>query len=174
MKRQIKSKEWLSPNSDAFLALQEIVTSKSVLKDLKHLTKFSHTGTLEIFHSLYSKWIPKSQHFSYLGMVMRSQLAVLDFNQGSDLEQAKTKTGEKKYNVGFSKITKTWSAKPIKTKKDTLYLKNMVKETIDCAASKPFHERPVIPIIPKNIASAAKPDKNEIIKNQISRFNEKM
>ena len=83
---------------------------------MKHLTQFSHTGTLEIYHALYNDWTPKSQNFSYLGIVMRRQLPVLDFNSSSGLEQARTKSGKKKYNVGFSKITKTWSSKPIKVK----------------------------------------------------------
>ena len=36
----------------------------------------------------------------------------IDFNQGETLEQTKTKSGDDCY-VCFSKITKTWSAKPI-------------------------------------------------------------
>ena len=63
-KKQIKSQEWLSPDSDAFMILQDIVISKTVLNYLKHLTQFSHTGTLEIYHALYNKWAPKFQHFS--------------------------------------------------------------------------------------------------------------
>ena len=78
------------------MVLQDIATSKTVLNDLKHLTQFSHTGTLEIYHALYNKWAPKFQHFSYIGMVMRSHLEVLDFNSGRGLEQARTKSGEKK------------------------------------------------------------------------------
>ena len=99
------------------MVLQDIVTLKTILNDLKHLTQFSHTETLEIYHELYNKWAPKYQHFSYLHMVMRNQLAVLYFNSGSGLEQAGTKSEVKKYNVGFSKISKTWSSKPIKAKK---------------------------------------------------------
>ena len=36
---------------------------------------------------------------------MKCLLKVLDFYSGSGLEQARTKSGEKKYNVGFSKVT---------------------------------------------------------------------
>ena len=121
--------------------------------------QFSHTGTLKIYHALYNKWALKSYHFSYLGMVMRSQLAVLDFNSGYGLEQARTKSGKKKCNVGFSKITKTWSSKPIKAKKDNSYLKEMVQETIECAASKTTLPIPVIPSLPENIANVPKPNK---------------
>ena len=87
-KNQIKSKKWPSPNSDAFMVLQDIVTSKTILNDLKHLTQLLHTVTLGIYHALYNEKAPKSQHFSYIGMVMKRQLAVLDFTSGSGLEQA--------------------------------------------------------------------------------------
>ena len=126
------------------MVLQDIVTSKTVLNDLKHLMQFSNTRALEIFHAVYNKWDPKSQDFSYLCIVMRSQLAVLDFNNVSGLEQARTKSGEKRYNVGYSKITKTWSSKPIKVKNDNSYLKEMVQKTTECAASKTTLPIPVI------------------------------
>ena len=129
-KNQIKSKEWPSPNSNAFMVLQDIVTSQTVLNDLKHLTQLLHTVTLGIYHALYNKEAPKSQHFSYIGMVMRGQLEVLDFNSGSGLEQAWKKSGEKKCNLGFIKM---WPSKWIKAKKDKFYLKEMVQETIEHA-----------------------------------------
>ena len=104
-------------------------------------------------------------------MVMRSQLAVLDFNSGNGLEQARTKNGEKKYNVGFSENYKDMvTKKAIKAKKDNSYLKEMVQETIKCAASKTTLQIPVIPSSPENIANVQKPNKKEIIKEQISRF----
>ena len=50
-------------------------------------------------------------------MVTRIQLAAMGFNSGSDLPQAKTKGGQGKYNLGYSKITKRWSSKPKKLKR---------------------------------------------------------
>ena len=47
-----------------------------MFKDLKHLTKFYHTGVLEVYHLLLNKWVPKSTHFLYPGMVARTQLAI--------------------------------------------------------------------------------------------------
>ena len=92
--------------SDAFKALQSIVLDKHALGDLKYLTKFltkfSDTGILEIFHALLKKWILKIQHFSQLRMVTRSQLAIMEFNSGSDVPQAKTKGGQGKYNFGLN------------------------------------------------------------------------
>ena len=62
-------------------------------------------------------------------MFARSQLAIMDFNQGSNLKQAKTKDGEDRFHVLSSKITNTWTAKPIKEEKDCTYLHNMVHES---------------------------------------------
>ena len=134
------------------------------------MTEFCHTGVLEVYHSLYNKWAPKRQHFSYTGMLTRSQLAVMDFNEGSKLDQAKTKTGEKRYNLNFSKITKSWSSKPIKKRKDRSYLHRMVNETVNVVAEETSIESPVIPTLPNNIASTPKPNKADVIKNQLSRF----
>ena len=72
------------------------------------------------------------QHFSYLGMLTRNQFAIIDFNKAINLEQAATEKGEKRYNAQFSKITKSWSLKPIKKEKDRSYLHRMVKETVEC------------------------------------------
>ena len=113
-KKQKKAKEWISLKSEAFEVLHSIVLDPKILNDLAFLTKFCHTGVLEVYHSFYNKWAPKRQHFSYAGMLARSQLAVMDFNQGSNLKQAKTKDGEDRFHVLSPKITNTWTAKPKK------------------------------------------------------------
>ena len=57
------------------------------------LTGFHHTGALEVFHSLLLKYCPKRQHFSYIGMQARIELAILDHNYNTDRKQATTKKG---------------------------------------------------------------------------------
>ena len=54
----------------------------------------------------------------------------------SNLKQAKTKDGEDQFHVLSSKITNTWTAKPIKEEKDRTYLHNMVCETVQLAREK--------------------------------------
>ena len=48
---------------------------------------------IEVYHSLYNKWIPKCTNLSYSGMVKRSQLVALDFDSGSHIRQAKAQNG---------------------------------------------------------------------------------
>ena len=151
-KKQVKAKKWISPNSVAFEALQKIILSKNILTDLTYLTRFCHTGVLEAYHSLYNKWTPKRQHFSYAGMITQSQLSMIDFNERSKLEQATTRQCDKRYNVIFSKISKNWSSKPIREKKGKTYLHKMVKGTIESAANGQSLENPILASFPRNIA----------------------
>lgn len=82
-RQEVKEKCWLKPGTEAYVALEEIVLNERILKDLGKLTDFSHTGGLEVYHSLMLKYCPKRQHFSYKGMVARTQLAALDNNRNT-------------------------------------------------------------------------------------------
>ena len=63
-KKEQSCKTFLKQLNPAYKALKSIVTDKSLLGALKFLTKFNHTGTLEVYHSLYKKYSPKRLHFS--------------------------------------------------------------------------------------------------------------
>ena len=81
-KKDRSSKPFLKRLSPAYKVSESIVTDKSLLGALKFLTKFNHTGTLEVYHSVYNKYSPKRLHFSLRGIIARAELAVLDFNCG--------------------------------------------------------------------------------------------
>ena len=117
---------------------------------------------MDVYHELYKKWTPKGQHFSHVGMLMRSQLTVMDFNKGCCLKQATIKKGDKRYNVTFSKVTKEWSAKPIKEEKFVA----MVKEAIESASKYEKFDNPFVPKLPEDIAKAPKPEKAPVTQNQ--------
>ena len=59
---------WMKPGSPSHKLLQDIVFDVKLLKAIDKLTQFCHTGPLEVAHSLYLKYCPKRQHFSYKGM----------------------------------------------------------------------------------------------------------
>ena len=88
----------LSKQSPAYQALERIVTNKSLLSDLKYFISFNHTGNLEVYHSLYSKYCPTRLHFFDKVMVARSQLAIMDFNSDVNRKQATTKTDDLRYS----------------------------------------------------------------------------
>ena len=72
---------------------EDVVTSQKLLKDLAKLTEFHHTGQLEFYHSLMTKYVPKREHFSYNGMEARTQLAILDHNANTIRSQEEVKKG---------------------------------------------------------------------------------
>ena len=94
------------------------------------------------------------------------KLAAINFNQGETLKQAKTKSGDGRYNACFSKITKTWSTKPIKDTKSLDVFSNLLDLTEKSVKEKKKLTEIELPDIPRNIAS----DKKDIVKNQKSRF----
>ena len=59
-------KKWLKPNGRAHLALKNVVLNNALLRDIPKLSSFCHTGMLEVFHSLLTKYCPKRQHFSFM------------------------------------------------------------------------------------------------------------
>ena len=64
-------------------ALKQVVMDKRLLNDLDLLSKFIHTGALEVYHLLCNKYSPKRKHFGYKGMVARTQLTAWDHNSGT-------------------------------------------------------------------------------------------
>ena len=103
-------------------------------------------------------------------MVARCKLAPIDFNQGATLEQVKAKSGDDRSNVCFSKITKTWSAKPINDTKSLDVISKLVDLTEKSVIEKKKLTEIELPDIPRNIASVEKPDKKNIVKNPKSGF----
>jgi len=173
-KRERKQIMWLKPGSSAHVALEEIVCNKKLLKDIKKLTEFHHTGNLEVFHSLLLKYAPKRKHFSYHGMISRTQLAILDHNNNANRSQATTKKGEKRYKVVFPKNRKTWVAKPILEDKSYTFVTELMDEVIECHEAGTKAPKLRTPAhIPKNIATVQRPPKEEVIKQHISRMVKK-
>ena len=105
-------------------------------------------------------------------MATRSQLAVMDISSASDLPQGKTKGGQGKYNLGYSKITKPWSSKPIKVKKDKAHYFEMIDRTAEVIIYNIQLPLPKLPEkFPKNIAATVRPNKQIDIETQKSRFS---
>ena len=86
------SKKWLKSGSAAHNALREVVLQDTLLQDIKKLTGYHHSGSLGVFHSLLLKYCPKQQHFSYDGMQVHIELAILDHNYNTQCQQAVTKS----------------------------------------------------------------------------------
>ena len=75
------------------------------------------------------------------------------------------------YNLSFSKITRNWSTKPIKENKDRTMFKDIAKQVLDAVENNMRFERVPKPDLPANIASVPRPNKDDVIKYQRSRFS---
>ena len=86
-------------------------------------------------------------------MVARVQLAVLDFNSGTRLVQAKDDQGDLRYKHQYSKTTQSWVAKKITERKDKEPFRNhILDEVMYLQLNRAF---------PPCIAIKEKPDKQE-------------
>jgi len=109
--------KWLKVDSEPLREIKKIVLNKRFLKDVQKLTLFCHTGDLESYHSLITKYCPKRQHFGMEGMICRTQLAALDYSHNVDRQQAVLKKGkhrgELRYRSVYTKHVKQWVLKPV-------------------------------------------------------------
>ncbi|XP_072006293.1 uncharacterized protein [Engystomops pustulosus] len=118
---KLQDTKWLHPLSPALDDLKDIVLNKNFLKDLRQISKFCHTGELEIYHSVCLKYRQKRIHYFIDGMVARSQLAALDHNRNVNRVHAVVKqatmsgapVGTRRHRIEFSKARKTWVVKAI-------------------------------------------------------------
>ena len=94
-RRKERKTKWLEDGSSAYVPL-EVVLNKKFLEDIENLTEFHHTGELEVYHSLLLKYVSKRLHYSYKGMVARTQLAVIDHNSNTGRKQAIVTKGKNK------------------------------------------------------------------------------
>lgn len=51
---------WLVEGSPTHVAIERIIKSKYLLKDLVYLTYFSHNGGVEVYNSLYNTFWPNN------------------------------------------------------------------------------------------------------------------
>lgn len=102
-------------------------SKKNLLKDIQQLTLSCQTGSLEVYHSVQTKYLHKRQHFWYKGMVAWTQLAALDHNANTSRDNATASRGDNKGELHFKEVfpkrSKEWIAKPImeKTTRDHVH-----------------------------------------------------
>ena len=122
-----------------------------------------------MYHSVQTKYLPKRQHFSYKGMVARTQLAALDHNGNTGREQATSSKGasegELRYKVVYPKRSKEWIAKPVMEKTTRDHLKPMLDAIIQRKQQDPEERSATLkaPHILRNIAATPRPGKAEVI-----------
>ena len=152
-----------------FNALKEVVLDKRLVKDIRQLSEFCHTGNLEVYHSLMTKYVPKRQEFDQDQMTARTALAALDHNMSVNRQQATNKKVEKRFRMICPKATSQWVVKPVYEAKtyDWMYavMGKAVKEK-ECRSLSPVTVKKK-----ENIAPIPAPPKAELISSLLSRFS---
>ena len=107
------------------------------------------------------KYASKREHYSYLGKVATTQLAVLDNNANTGRSQALIKSGERvgeaRYKLCFPRANKRWVVKPVNTEKSYQFLSDLLSEVLSRVEQGNAAAQPLHPHQPSNIASEPAP-----------------
>ena len=115
------------------------------------------------------KYLSKRKHFSYTGMVARTQLAALDHNHNCSRPQAANK-GQLRFKVEKPKAHKSWVCKPIKEKKSYQHVSVMLENVVK-AKQTGITAIEELPDMPQNIVREPRPPKQSVIARHRSRMS---
>lgn len=163
-----KDKDYMEKNSYAYRQLTTIINDTNFINDLKHTKNYCHTGSLESYHNVRLKYLPKKSHFSYNGMVLRGMLAILDHNLNLNRDICRT-------GVRYSKSTKKYVVRNIRVSKDYTWRQDMTEKV--CAFVRgeidlSIDEDPYLVEVPKNIAPVPRPVAFEMHQSRFTAFQE--
>ena len=109
-------------------------------------------------------------------MIIRTKLAAMDNNYNVGRKQARVQkgsnAGDDRYRLVFPKAKKQWIVKTIYVEKDYSWRKDLIDNVVFFLVHDEHENIQMsnkISSIPPNIATKQRPDKNEAIKNHISR-----
>ncbi|KAM4617347.1 uncharacterized protein O3C94_021387 [Discoglossus pictus] len=71
---------WIQKNTTAYSALEDLICSAQIQKDMQRLTEYCHTTEIEMFHNMVLKYLPKSVKFKMDAIQARTKLAILAHN----------------------------------------------------------------------------------------------
>ena len=104
------------------------------------------------------------------GMIPKTQLALMDFNDSMCNEQATTAVGSLSYKQVSSRVTQSSVVKKVMKNRNRSYLGPLLRLTLDMTPNNNKNYLPILGDIPKYIANKDKPDEATAIRNIKPRF----
>ncbi len=114
---EIEPKTFLCKNAKSHENLKSVAFDSKLLANIGYYTKFRHTGAIENFNSMLTKYAPKRMAFDYVYFIGRMAMAAMDHNMHAFRPVARTKDGRNCYRRKYNKNTKKFHAQPVKIKK---------------------------------------------------------
>ncbi|XP_042149449.1 uncharacterized protein LOC121837722 [Ixodes scapularis] len=166
-----------SSDSQAYNQFKSITGNKLLLKDLAQMSPHGQTYALEAFHSVLIDFAPKSQAFSPEGMLAKTRLAILHFNENSNRCQAVTREDKPRWSVVTSKARKGHhTARPEITDPTYKYVGKLIKEAMESSKqwwSLAAASKANTVVFPAPMTAAyTRPPKEELVAARMSRFGQ--
>jgi hypothetical protein len=163
--------KWLTRSSRTFKELFSKLTKKQLVEDIQHCASFHHTGSLENYHNVRLKYLPKRISFNRATTAIKSMIAIIEVNTNIPESSAK----ERKMYAAYSKAQAGWGLKKTHTEKDYSYrtelMNNILKRII---AQEPLSldmTEYVPAVLPQNLAQIPKPRLEVLQQKHRSRMN---
>eukprot|EP00112_Aurelia_sp_Birch-Aquarium-sp1_P016508 Seg3753.2 transcript_id=Seg3753.2/GoldUCD/mRNA.D3Y31 product="hypothetical protein" protein_id=Seg3753.2/GoldUCD/D3Y31 len=115
-------KTFLCKTSKAAAALRSVVFDKKILANFERYVTFRHTGNVENFNSMLTKYAPKRIAFEYIYFIARMALAAIDHNLHLYRPLAESREGNQLFKKKYNRRTKAYHAEPVKSAKKHEYM----------------------------------------------------
>ncbi|XP_049521742.1 uncharacterized protein LOC125944725 [Dermacentor silvarum] len=172
---EMPERDWLVEGSESFQRLKAILAAPHLLRDLPRASHKAQTFGLEAFHSLLIHFAPKSSKFTYEGMLARTKIAALHYNENSGRDILTDPSGAERISQRFSRGEKEWTVVPVKQNAGYGYISVLLTNVMDCLEKWPSFstaEQASVRRHHETLSSkyGPKPRKEEARKKQYSRF----
>ncbi|XDV48298.1 hypothetical protein PO909_017735 [Leuciscus waleckii] len=166
--------KWLKAGTPVHYKLEKLFTSKRVLKDVSKLSPHHQTSSLEAFHSVVIRFVPKSVPFPFLGMLCRLYLSAMHYNENAVRPQRQA-DGKPSFKLYWPKGRKgTCTVKPLKEHPTFNYVDELMHLVFDVVFPDPepfVSQLKQIPVPDPLCSQFEAPAKEDVVARYMSRFN---
>ncbi|XDV11168.1 hypothetical protein PO909_000180 [Leuciscus waleckii] len=163
--------KWLKAGTPVHYKLEKLFTSKRVLKDVSKLSPHHQTSSLEAFHSVVIRFVPKSEPFPFLGMLCRLYLSAMHYNENADRPQRQA-DGETFIQTLLAKRKKRDMYSKATERRD--YVDELMHLVFDVVFPDPepfVSQLKQIPVPDSLCSQFEAPAKEDVVARYVSRFN---